>query len=59
MMVGSLIASTLASFVSLRALYLGVGFAALAVAGWAVPALVRGAAAGRASPSPTSEGRIP
>jgi MFS family permease len=59
MMVGSLIASTLASFVSLRALYLGVGFAALAVAGWAVPALVRGAAAGRATPSPTSEGRMP
>jgi MFS family permease len=45
MMIGSLAASSLASFVPLRALYLGVGLAALAVAVWAVPSLLRTAAA--------------
>lgn len=45
MMVGSLVASALATVVPLRALYLGVGLAALAVAAWAVPALVRNVAA--------------
>ncbi len=45
MMVGSLFASGLAVFVPLRALYLGVGLTALAIAAWAVPALLRRAAA--------------
>ena len=45
MMVGSLVASGLAVFVPLRALYLGVGLTALAIAAWAVPALLRRAAA--------------
>jgi hypothetical protein len=58
MMVGSLIASLLATFIPLRALYLGVGLAALAVAAWAVPALVRTAAAGRPTPAPTSSGGL-
>ena len=43
MMIGSLVASGLATFVPLRVLYLGVGLAALAMAAWAVPALVRNA----------------
>ena len=41
MMAGSLLASALASFVPLRALYLGVGLGALGIAAWAVPALLR------------------
>ena len=41
MMIGSLVASGLATFVPLRALYLGVGLAALVVALWAAPALIR------------------
>jgi MFS family permease len=45
MMVGSLVASGLAVFVPLRALYLGVGLTALAIAAWAVPALLRRAGA--------------
>jgi hypothetical protein len=45
MTVGSLIASGLAVFVPLRALYLGVGVTALVIAAWAVPALLRRAAA--------------
>jgi MFS family permease len=59
MMVGSLIASTLASFVPLRALYLGVGLAALAISAWAVPTLVRTAAAGRAGPASMVERQSP
>ena len=43
MMVGSLLASALASVVPLRALYLGVGLGALLIAAWAVPALLRSA----------------
>ncbi len=41
MMIGSLVASGLATFVPLRALYLGVGLAALLMAAWAAPALLR------------------
>jgi MFS family permease len=51
MMVGSLVASALAAVVPLRALYLGVGLAALTVAAWAAPVLARRAgkvAAGQA-----------
>lgn len=52
MMVGSLVASGLAVVVPLRALYLGVGLTALAIAGWAVPALLRRAAAPVPLPEP-------
>ena len=41
MMVGSLVASAIASVVPLRSLYLGVGIAALVVSAWAVPRLFR------------------
>jgi MFS family permease len=51
MTVGSLVASGLAVFVPLRALYLGVGLTALAISAWAVPALLRQAA----SPVPLPE----
>jgi MFS family permease len=51
MMVGSLVASGLAVVVPLRALYLGVGLTALAIAAWAVPALLRRAA----TPIPLAE----
>jgi MFS family permease len=44
MMVGGLAASGLASLVSLRSLYLGVGLAALLIASWAVPAIFRATA---------------
>ena len=43
LMLGSLAASGLASLVSLRALYAGIGFAALLIASWSVPALLRAA----------------
>ena len=51
MTVGSLVASGLAVVVPLRALYLGVGFTALVISAWAVPALLRQAA----SPVPVPE----
>jgi hypothetical protein len=41
MTVASLVARALVSVVSLRALYVGFGVAALCVATWAVPALFR------------------
>jgi MFS family permease len=43
LMLGSLAASGLASLVSLRALYAGIGFAALLIASLSVPALLRAA----------------
>ena len=49
MLAGSLVASGLAFFVPLRALYLGAGVGALTIAAWAVPALVRSEARGSAS----------
>lgn len=52
MTAGSLIASGLAVVVPLRALYLGVGLTALAIALWAVPALLRQAGAAVALPEP-------
>ena len=52
MTVGSLVASGLAVFVPLRALYLGVGLTALVIAAWAVPALLRQAAAAVPLPEP-------
>jgi len=53
MMLGSLVASTLASFVPLRALYLGVGLAALAVAAVRVSAgTAHAATASAARPTP-------
>ena len=53
MTVGSLVASGLAVFVPLRALYLGVGLTALAITPvWAVPALLRQAASAVPLPEP-------
>jgi MFS family permease len=52
MTVGSLVASGLAVFVPLRALYLGVGLTALAISAWAVPALLRQAASAVPLPEP-------
>ena len=52
MTVGSLVASGLAVFVPLRALYLGVGLTALVIAAWAVPALLRQASAAVPLPEP-------
>jgi MFS family permease len=43
MTAGSLAATAVAAFVPLRGLYLGVGVAALVIAAWAVPALLRSA----------------
>lgn len=57
MTAGSLAATALASLVPLRDLYLGVGVAALVIAAWAVPALVRS----RRQPAaiPSAPGRLP
>lgn len=55
---GSLAASGLASLVPLRALYAGVGVAALLIAAWAVPALLRAAAAREGSPATAQGGAV-
>jgi MFS family permease len=52
MTVGSLVASGLAVFVPLRALYLGVGLTALVISAWAIPALLRQAASAVPLPEP-------
>jgi MFS family permease len=52
MTVGSLVASGLAAFVPLRALYLGVGLTALVISAWAIPALLRQAASAVPLPEP-------
>jgi hypothetical protein len=52
MMARSLVASGLAVVVPLPALYLGVGLTALAIAAWAVPALLRRATTTISLPEP-------
>ena len=46
-MTGGFIASGLATVIDLRTIYLGVGFASLTLAVWAVPAIFRSVGAGR------------